>query len=419
MGPIALFDKSFVQGLSVDESVWFDHLFTTIICPMLYVETLADLGKTLGGGKSSEKAVSIIADKVPEMHSNPCIHHKKLCLGNLLKHSVPMTGQIPLAGGYPVKVNGRSGVVFRQTPEAKAFSRWQKQEFHELERDFAYQWRESVSNFNLKGVADQLKGGGLNASACKSLDEVSKLSKGFVDAMGNDFKKIILLCSFQGFSRSEREEILSRWRRSGCPPLREYAPYAAWVLEVDLFFYFCLQASLISTERPSNRIDIAYLYYLPFAQVFISSDKLHRSCAQALCPGKSFVWGVDLKGDLKAINGHFSGMPAAEREKGLTSLPSGPPEVEGSLVAELWDRWSPGWRESNKSAKPDVGPKENTALVEELNRIANAPPLAKGLEANEIMKEPTSMTLQRFVRPKRGSWWQIPAHVARRDRGGG
>lgn len=71
MGPIALFDKSFVQGLSVDESVWFDHLFTTIICPMLYVETLADLGKTLGGGKSPEKGVSIIADKVPEMHSNP------------------------------------------------------------------------------------------------------------------------------------------------------------------------------------------------------------------------------------------------------------------------------------------------------------------------------------------------------------
>ncbi len=27
MGPIALFDKSFLQSLTVDELVWFDHFF--------------------------------------------------------------------------------------------------------------------------------------------------------------------------------------------------------------------------------------------------------------------------------------------------------------------------------------------------------------------------------------------------------
>lgn len=27
MGPIVLFDKSFLQALSVDEAVWFDHFF--------------------------------------------------------------------------------------------------------------------------------------------------------------------------------------------------------------------------------------------------------------------------------------------------------------------------------------------------------------------------------------------------------
>lgn len=46
MGPTVLFDKSFLQSLSIDESVLFDHFFIPIVCPMFYVETLADLKKT-------------------------------------------------------------------------------------------------------------------------------------------------------------------------------------------------------------------------------------------------------------------------------------------------------------------------------------------------------------------------------------
>ena len=38
MGSTALFDKSFIQSLNVDESVWFDHFFTANIRPLFYVE---------------------------------------------------------------------------------------------------------------------------------------------------------------------------------------------------------------------------------------------------------------------------------------------------------------------------------------------------------------------------------------------
>jgi hypothetical protein len=40
-----LFDKSFLQSLSVDDSVWFDQHFMPVVCPVFYVETLADLAK--------------------------------------------------------------------------------------------------------------------------------------------------------------------------------------------------------------------------------------------------------------------------------------------------------------------------------------------------------------------------------------
>jgi hypothetical protein len=54
MGPNALFDKSFLQSLSVDESVWFDHYFYAVVCPLFYLETLADLEKAVREGRTPE-----------------------------------------------------------------------------------------------------------------------------------------------------------------------------------------------------------------------------------------------------------------------------------------------------------------------------------------------------------------------------
>jgi hypothetical protein len=45
VGPSIIFDKSALQSLSVDESVWLDRFFMGNITPLFYVETLADLEK--------------------------------------------------------------------------------------------------------------------------------------------------------------------------------------------------------------------------------------------------------------------------------------------------------------------------------------------------------------------------------------
>jgi len=63
MGPNTLFDKSFIQGLSVDESVWFDHFFNTVVSPFFFVETLADLEKTPRPGLTAEQEVARIIEK--------------------------------------------------------------------------------------------------------------------------------------------------------------------------------------------------------------------------------------------------------------------------------------------------------------------------------------------------------------------
>jgi len=65
VGPILLFDKSTLQSLSVDESVWFDQLYYPNITPLFFVETLADLEKEIAGGRTPEQVVGNLAEKTP------------------------------------------------------------------------------------------------------------------------------------------------------------------------------------------------------------------------------------------------------------------------------------------------------------------------------------------------------------------
>jgi hypothetical protein len=125
-GPITLFDKSFLQSLSQDESVWFDHFFYTVICPVFYIETLADLAKAPKDDRTAEAEVRIIASKFPEMSGTPCVNHAELCVSELLGASLPMDGRIPRPGGRRVKGGNRSGVVYESSAEEAAFHRWQE-----------------------------------------------------------------------------------------------------------------------------------------------------------------------------------------------------------------------------------------------------------------------------------------------------
>ena len=103
MGPITVVDKSFLQSLSVDESVFFDHFFNPIITPLFFIETLADLEKAVRQGRTPEQEVGIIASKAPEASSFPIIHHTRLALANLMGVNITMDGR-PLARRLGVRL---------------------------------------------------------------------------------------------------------------------------------------------------------------------------------------------------------------------------------------------------------------------------------------------------------------------------
>ncbi len=57
-GPILIFDKSALQGFSVDESVMLDTFFLTCITPVFFIEALADLQKPDKRGRTPEQATA-------------------------------------------------------------------------------------------------------------------------------------------------------------------------------------------------------------------------------------------------------------------------------------------------------------------------------------------------------------------------
>jgi hypothetical protein len=148
LGPIALFDKSALQSLSLNEAVWFDNFYRSIVTPLFFVETLADLSKEVEHG-TPEQVVGSIAAKTPETGSVVHVDHAELWLAELEGYQIEMGGRPHIAGGRRFQADGRDGAFFDDPPEMAAFARWQRGDFLGVEKDFAQRWRSALSTMDL------------------------------------------------------------------------------------------------------------------------------------------------------------------------------------------------------------------------------------------------------------------------------
>ena len=141
MGPSLIFDKSTLQSLNPNESVWLDNFYIVNITPLFFVETLADLEKKIKAGRSPEQIVGNLAYKTPDTASVNT-YHRDLLAGELMgKGIVKMDGRPCASGGKYLKLGNETGLLFQEPPEKEAFNRWQKHEFLEIERNIAKKWR--------------------------------------------------------------------------------------------------------------------------------------------------------------------------------------------------------------------------------------------------------------------------------------
>jgi hypothetical protein len=405
MAPTALFDKSFLQALNVDEAVLFDAFFLPVICPLFYVETLADLSKEPAAGpdqRDPEATVGSLAFKTPQMNGAVCAHHVDMVAGSLAGQYIPMTGQIPVPHGRSVESEGKIHALFDVPPEREAFERWQDLAFDEVERRFAKRWRDELSQLNLKSLAAVVDRFAIDPKMVKNLADVRVLAEHTVENLTPD-EQLRLAVDLLAVPENRAKTIRELWATQGRLALRQWAPYARHVLLVEIFFWLAIRYGKLSSERASHRADIAYLYYLPFCQVFVSSDKLHRECATLfLREDQRFVWGQDLKADLKRQKDHLLTLPEEQRRQGLIALA---PRPQDGLIRELWALSVP--KALKENGMQDVPKKLNDALVAMMEKIQKAPDADQGRVARD--DDFNSVSMKRRITSCRGSWFQLPA----------
>ncbi len=418
--PTLIFDKSALQSLNPDESVWLDSFFTTNITPLFFVETLADLEKQVRSGRTPEQVVGNLALKTPDLQSRLNAHHATLLTGELAGlETVAMDGRPISTGAQPVALGGNMGLVFPTTPEEEAFSRWQRHEFLDLERQLAKMWRRSLSAVNYDQMYQFFQKWFRAGPRPSTLTEVKALADANIDDRSQE---AALQCgiSLLGVSDAGRQQVMARWQGVGRPALREFAPYFRHMFSVDLFFYLAIAADLISRSRPvgkaDNKVDLAYLYYLPFCKVFTSNDNLHeRIVPLFLREDQTFIKGAELKDDLRKLDDHYSSLPEDVKVGGLHHFADYPPTDSSFLVTRLWDKHVPAWRERS-AKKQEISQDAKQALRQLINRLQkeaqpvnpDKPPTVA--EANWIMVE-------REVPFQKGKWRRFPPEAERKRSG--
>jgi hypothetical protein len=413
VGPIAIFDKSALQGLSLDEAVLFDNFYLSNITPLFLVETLADLDKRDGKKRPPEHVVGNLAAKTP-VGGRPNVHHATLCAGELLEGPLELgLGRPVLAGGRTVATPSQTGITFEPAPEAEALQRWQDGEFLEAERFFARQWRRALSGIDLQAIYETHRP--TSSPRLPDLPAAKEAAERLIRRDGNRFGVLKAALDSIRAPIPLRQAVIRRWKDLNGPPLAEFAPYTAHVMTVDLFFNLAIGSDLIGRQRPSNRIDVAYLYYLPFCMVFTSSDRLHERCVPCFLTGRQeFVSGAALKADLAKLDAHYSSLPEDVREQGLMSFAQNPPDGD-FLTTRLWDRFLPKWR--SNLLKPALPPEAEAKVLELVRQMKKAKEL-KGDAAAQVTTDSAGFVMLSTRMPaSRGKWHILPPHIRNRPPG--
>ena len=390
---MSIFDKSFIHAINADEAAVFDVHFMSNITPLFFVEVLADLEKTnLESGR--EALVKSLAGKTPDWRSYANIPHHDLVAMELMGHPIELRRVPAIRGGRKVHTSDGPGTIFDEFPELKAKSRWRAGVFGPEEYATARAWRAMLQAAPTQAAG--LLSGSANRFTFADLSAVKRYVDQIVDPDNSRFGTLKGALELLGVSAEAQGDIVTRWKAAGGPPLREFAPYTAHVVSVDLFRLLAMASGLISIDKSSNFADIAYLHYLPFCEIFVSSDKLHRRCVPLfLAHGQAFVWGPDLRPHLAALVEGYLKEPDIETA-GLvgvserTKFPAG--TFIGDLVRQLHPHYDDSYRE-NLASK--LTPEAARTILARVAEARAAPAVDPGHSPEEEDKV-TTVRRQKF-----------------------
>lgn len=360
-------DKSTFQSLSFPELMRLSSYYKHNVAPVLVMEILGDLKKESQEGKTpSDVRVKDFASKLFPMRSVINAYYRTLVKSELSGNPIEMDGRPTLDIEKVVQSDdGRKGFVVKETAEEKAIYKWKDGKFTEADHDLSQLWRTLTTQENLlKNLQRTLQAN--EHEKLKCFDELhNKVNSILIDHVLQDR---LLAYMIENYVEGEIDgmSIFTRWITENRPFLIDFAPYTAHCLKVDMLFHLGLQSELVGT-RPTNRVDIEYLYYLPFCNVFTSNDKIHKQLAPLLIrDDQQFIIGSDLKKDFKHIVEYLE----SEGEEAKKKYVNEPPILENTLTYGLWKKYFNYPKSSNMNR--NISEKELEYMKQQMDKFEKA-----------------------------------------------
>lgn len=334
MGPSIILGKSAVEAIGERALRVQSEYFYTVITPILVWEICGDIEKARAG-KCDRAKVRALAKKANPFDSIVTTEWRKLCIGELSGYRLDNFGrrQAMIDGVHKVPLpNGGHAAIIDQQPEADALLRWAYGEWTKSDTEYSQAWRRASRGIDLERFKRRF---GPARQPIASGDDLRMIVDKVLGDPSLQFFLINLLVEEITPNREYRNRLLKRWKGTRTLAWQANAQFSRYCIRTLLTFYLGLGSGLVGTKA-TNRIDVEYLLYLPFAPIFVSGDeRTHGRLAPLLiAKDQIFVRGADFRTALQE---------EADRVDSLRALvPPPDPDAfeppESSLIRELWIR---------------------------------------------------------------------------------
>jgi hypothetical protein len=362
IGPLLIFDKSFVQMLNPEEVFELSIHFKFVGTPVLIREIIADLKKEPSLDRIPRDVVRALSAKMGRAHGIQPANFRKLAIANLCAHEISMIGQVPVDTDAPNvhTTQDGTGLLYDSVPEQRMWDRWASANFTTDDEEIATAWRNGLEKVDLRAVGAKWKD--FAAQHFGSTRNLAELVAKVHDLLSNSNREVqrrvlTLTCAFLRAPAPVCKLTSGLLTIGEILTVEEFAPYAASLTKLYLTFVGGLARGFIG-PRPSHFIDLQYLFYAPFCMVFVSSDKFHREMWGATSGVNSFVWGPDLKNELGRRIAIRNAMGEEERKANAEKYDFHPMELDHSIINDVWRKYM---RPRNKT--PDSTGGCNTDLI--------------------------------------------------------
>jgi hypothetical protein len=331
-----ILDKSAFQSLSYRELLATGRYFIQNVPPVMVNEVVADLKKQFKD-RTPEEEVVRLAQKSGAAGGTIALSHVELLRAELDgRNAVPMTGQIiPDNGRLVPDQHGELVGLIEPSPLDYVILRLAGARVLDTDRSFAERWRAGTKNLSLTALEEFLRRHSIILPRAATPAELQES----VDGLLRDTHLLSLwLAWLMGQLRAQPpavRHIQGRWEAAGAPSLKTFAPYGHHCMRALLMLHGATRFKIIR-GKPTDLVDLQYLFYQPFCLVFASNDLVHATIGPLTAqPYQRFLLGRDFKTAVKAVADHLDALSPEERRRA-----SAPPEL-GNLVNEVWNTLRP------------------------------------------------------------------------------